>query len=89
MTLSESGKQDDIAIGLGRPLFGSSVHHTKKKAYPNVITTLGQMMPEARKFLALNNFMCRSPTLFLLQCCHLLLNIPNQKTTRGVLTSNK
>lgn len=38
--------KDDIVMGLGRPMFGASVHNNKKKAYPSVITTLGQMMPQ-------------------------------------------
>lgn len=51
--------KDDIVIGLGRPMYGTSVHQTKKKAYPSVITTLGQMLPQVRKFMALNNFLCK------------------------------
>jgi hypothetical protein len=52
--------KDDIVIGLGRPMYGSSVHANRKKAYPSVITTLGQMEPEARRWIAVHNFMCRS-----------------------------
>ena len=40
--------KDDIVMGLGRPMFGASVHNNKKKAYPSVITTLGQMLPEVK-----------------------------------------
>lgn len=52
--------KDDIVIGLGRPMYGSSVHANRKKAYPSVITTLGQMEPEARRWIAVHNFLCRS-----------------------------
>jgi hypothetical protein len=52
--------KDDVVVGLGRPLYGSSVHATRKKAYPSVITTLGQMEPEARRWLAVHFFMSRS-----------------------------
>lgn len=52
--------QNDIVLGLGRPMYGTSVHANRKKAYPSVITTLGQMEPEARKWIAVHNFVCRS-----------------------------
>ena len=52
--------KDDIVIGLGRPMYGSSVHASRKKAYPSVITTLGHMEPEARRWIAVHNFLCRS-----------------------------
>ena len=52
--------KDDIVLGLGRPMYGTSVHANRKKAYPSVITTLAQMEPEARKWIALHNFLCRS-----------------------------
>jgi hypothetical protein len=52
--------KDNIVIGLGRPMYGSSVHANRKKAYPSVITTLGQMEPEARRWIAVHNFLCRS-----------------------------
>ena len=52
--------KDDIVIGLGRPMYGSSVHANRKKAYPSVITTLGQMEKEVRRWIAVHNFMCRS-----------------------------
>ena len=51
--------KDDIAVGLGRPMFGTSVHLSRKKAYPSVVTTIVHMVPVARKFMALNNFLCR------------------------------
>lgn len=51
--------KDDIVIGLGRPMYGSSIHANRKKAYPSVITTLGQMEPEARRWIAVHNFLCR------------------------------
>jgi hypothetical protein len=52
--------KDDIVIGLGRPMYGSSVHANRKKAYPSVITTLGHMEEEARRWIAVHNFLCRS-----------------------------
>lgn len=52
--------QNDIVLGLGRPMYGTSVHANRKKAYPSVITTLGQMEPEARKWIAIHNFVCSS-----------------------------
>ena len=52
--------KDDIVLGLGRPMYGSSVYANRKKAYPSVITTLGQMEKEARQWIALHNFLCRS-----------------------------
>ena len=51
--------QNDVVIGLGRPMYGTSVHANRKKAYPSVITTLGQMEKEARKWYAIHNFCCR------------------------------
>lgn len=51
--------QNDIVLGLGRPMYGTSVHANRKKAYPSVITTLGQMEKEARQWIAIHNFMCR------------------------------
>ena len=52
--------KDDIVIGLGRPMYGSSVHANRKKAYPSVITTLGHMEEEARRWIAVHNFLCKS-----------------------------
>ena len=52
--------KDDIVIGLGRPMYGSSVHANRKKAYPSVITTLGHMEVEARRWIAVHNFLCKS-----------------------------
>jgi hypothetical protein len=52
--------KDDVVIGLGRPMYGSSVHANRKKAYPSVITTLGQMEPEARRWIAVHSFLCKS-----------------------------
>lgn len=52
--------KDDIVIGLGRPMYGSSVHANRKKAYPSVISTLGLMEKEVRRWIAVHNFLCRS-----------------------------
>ena len=52
--------KDDIVIGLGRPMYGSSVHANRKKAYPSVITTLGQMEKEVRRWIAVHAFLCKS-----------------------------
>ena len=52
--------KDDEVISLGRPMYGSSVHVNHNKAYPSVITTLGQMEPEARRWIAVHNFLCKS-----------------------------
>jgi hypothetical protein len=52
--------KDDIVIGLGRPMYGSSVHANRKKAYPSVITTLGLMEEEVRRWIAVHNFLCKS-----------------------------
>ena len=52
--------KDDVVIGLGRPMYGSSVHANRKKAYPSVITTLGNMEKEVRRWIAVHNFMCNS-----------------------------
>lgn len=52
--------KDDVVIGLGRPMYGSSVHSNRKKAYPSVITTLGQMEKEVRRWIAVHNFLCTS-----------------------------
>lgn len=35
--------KDDVVIGLGRPMYGSSVNNNRKKAYPSVIVTLASM----------------------------------------------
>lgn len=35
--------KDDLVLGLGRPMYGTSVHANRKKAYPSVITTLAQV----------------------------------------------
>jgi hypothetical protein len=48
--------KDDIVIGLGRPMFGSSINSSKKKAYPSVIVTLASMEPYARRWIAIHNF---------------------------------
>lgn len=52
--------KDDIVVGLGRPMYGSSVHTNRKKAYPSVIVTLGHMEDEARRWIAVHNFLCKS-----------------------------
>lgn len=49
--------KDDIAIGLGRPLYGSSVNNSRKKAYPSVIVTLSGMEKFAQKWIALHYFL--------------------------------
>jgi hypothetical protein len=55
--------KDDVVIGLGRPMYGTSVLLSKKKAYPSVVTTLVQMHPLTRKFMAMSNFLCTSPQM--------------------------
>ena len=40
--------KDDIVVGLGRPMFGTSVHLNRKKAYPSVVTTIVHMAPFTR-----------------------------------------
>lgn len=55
-----STAQNDIVIGLGRPLFGSSINTTRKKAYPSTIATLGPMRGEIRRWLAAQNFLVRN-----------------------------
>jgi hypothetical protein len=52
--------KDDVVIGLGRPLFGSSAYNSRKKAYPSVITTLAQMDPKVMQFIAIKNFLVES-----------------------------
>lgn len=49
--------KDDVVIGLGRPMFGSSINSSKKKAYPSVIVTLASMENYARRWIALHNFL--------------------------------
>lgn len=49
--------KDDIVIGLGRAMFGASLHNPKKKAYPSVITTLAPMDERVRRFMAAVNFL--------------------------------
>lgn len=49
--------KDDIAIGLGRPMYGSSISSSRKKAYPSVIVTLASMEDEARYWIAIHNFL--------------------------------
>ena len=51
--------QNDIVIGLGRPMYGSSVNSTRKKAYPSTIATLGAMPKEARLWIAAQNFLVK------------------------------
>lgn len=51
--------KDDIVIGIGRPMYGSSIFSAKKRAYPPVISTLGQMQAFVRRFIALQNFLTR------------------------------
>jgi hypothetical protein len=53
--------KDDVVIGLGRPLFGSSAYYNRKKAYPSVITSLAQMDENTRKFMASRNFFMEKP----------------------------
>lgn len=49
--------KDDIAIGLGRPMYGSSIISTRKRAYPSVISTLANMNKEVLHWIAAQNFM--------------------------------
>jgi hypothetical protein len=49
--------KDDVVIGLGRPMYGSSVNNNRKKAYPSVIVTLASMEQECRRWIAIHNFM--------------------------------
>lgn len=51
--------KDDIVIGIGRPMYGSSIFAAKKRAYPPVISTLGQMQAFVRRFIALQNFLTK------------------------------
>lgn len=49
--------KDDVVVGLGRPMYGSSVNNNRKKAYPSVIVTLADMEVECRRWIAIHNFM--------------------------------
>ena len=49
--------KDDIAIGLGRPMYGTSVNMCNKKAYPSVISTMGGTNIYVRRWMAVHNFM--------------------------------
>lgn len=51
--------KDDIVIGLGRPMYGSSINSSRKKAYPSVIVTLASMEDPARKWIAIHNFLVK------------------------------
>ena len=51
--------KDDVVIGLGKPLYGTSMNKSSKRAYPSVIVTLAGMQKGARRFMALQNFMVR------------------------------
>lgn len=73
-----STAQNDVVIGLGRPLFGSSILSTRKKAYPSVVATLGPMRDEIRRFIAAQNFLVQDYTdmahiknevVKILECC--------------------
>lgn len=57
-----STAQNDVVIGLGRPLYGSSINSTRKKAYPSTIATLGPMRQEIRRWLAAQNFLVKDYT---------------------------
>jgi hypothetical protein len=52
--------KDDMVIGLGRPLYGTSICNNRKKAYPSVIVTIAPMQPMTRSWVAANNFMVKS-----------------------------
>lgn len=50
-------KQNEVVIGLGRPMYGASIQNSRRKAYPSIISTLGGMDPIARRWLAAHNFL--------------------------------
>ena len=57
-----STAQNDIVIGLGRPMYGASMQNSRKKAYPAVIATMGQMDVYVRKWIAVHNFLMQDYT---------------------------
>lgn len=54
--------QNDLVVGLGRPMYGTSMSNTRKKAYPAMISTLGKMDPYVRRWIATHNFMVQDYT---------------------------
>lgn len=54
--------KDDMVIGLGRAMYGSSVNSSRKRAYPSVIVTLASMDEWVRNFIALQNFLTQGPS---------------------------
>jgi hypothetical protein len=52
--------KDDIAIGLGRPMYGASVNMCNKKAYPSVISTMGGTNKHVQAWMAVHNFMAET-----------------------------
>ena len=49
--------KDDLVLGLGRPIFESSIHTTSKKAYPSVISTIATCNLHLRRYMAFQNLM--------------------------------
>jgi hypothetical protein len=54
--------KDDIAISLGRPMYGTSVNMCNKKAYPSVISTMGGTNQLVQRWMAVHNFMVQNYT---------------------------
>lgn len=50
-------QKDDICVGLGRPLYGSSINNTRRKAYPSIISNVGDMHKFVQKWIAVHNFL--------------------------------
>jgi hypothetical protein len=71
--------KDDLVIGLGRPMYGSSICNNRKKAYPSVIVTIAPMDKLTRSWVAVNNFMVKDyrDSSFL-----------KEKFLRGILNAN-
>lgn len=54
--------QNDVCIGLGKPLYGTSINSTRKKAYPSVVATLGDMHRYVQKWIAIHNYLVQDYT---------------------------
>jgi hypothetical protein len=52
--------KDDLAIGLGRPMYGNSSNMCNKKAYPSVISTLSGTDKAVQRWIAVHNFMVQN-----------------------------
>lgn len=76
-------------VGLGRPMYGTSMSNTRKKAYPAMISTLGKMDPVVRRWIALHNFLVQDYTQVNSFKAMVLQDMETSKTNYKDISSDK